>query len=237
MNQSHWSGLILCRLGRMRSLGSLLIVFVLTVPALAAAQNHGRATYKWEGQDGVPSYGDSVPPEAADQKKEVLNDAGITVDVLAGKKTAEELAEEQRLADIAAEKERQRRSDQALLATYLTVDEIRMHRDRRVELFGAQSRVTEFYLQNLGKRLESLETEAAGYRPYSEDPDAEMISADLLDDLNETRSTISRHEQNLRRYKRDEVEMAARFEADIVRFRQLKGLDEPSIASSQSTPE
>lgn len=208
------------------------ILLLALLPGLVAAQGKGRSTYKWESEDGVTSYGDSVPPEAAEQEKEILNDAGITVDVLAGKKTAEEIAEEERLAELAAAKERQRRADQALLATYLTVDEIRMHRDRRVELFKAQARVTEFYLQNLGKRLKSLESEAAGYRPYSDDPDAEMISPDLLDDLNETRATITRHEGNLTRYTRDEREMNERFQRDIERFRRLKGLDETPIASN-----
>ena len=47
------------------------------------------------------------------------------------------------------QKELQMRADRALLATYQNVDEIVMHRDRRVELFQAQSRVTELYLRNL----------------------------------------------------------------------------------------
>ncbi|MDX1480888.1 MAG: hypothetical protein R3315_04380 [Woeseiaceae bacterium] len=213
------------------------LILVLATPALALAQSNGRNTYKWESDDGVPSYGDTVPPEAADQEKKVLNDAGITVDVLAGKKTPEEIAEEERLAAIAAERERQRRADQALLATYLTVEEIEMHRDRRVELFQAQARVTELYLKNLNRRLASLEKEAQNFRPYSEDPDAEMIDQGLLDDLNETRATIDRHEQNLRRYKLDETQMNARFQDDIDRFRRLKGLDDSAIASSQPVPE
>ena len=32
-------------------------------------------------------------------------------------------------------REKQKRADSALLATYMTVEEILMHRDRRVELF------------------------------------------------------------------------------------------------------
>lgn len=226
----------MCTLARMRRLTSAIVLLV-AVPALADAQGRERNTYKWESADGVPSYGDYVPPEAADQKKEVLNEAGITVGVLAGKKTAEEIAEEQRLAKLAAEKERQRRSDQALLSTYLTEEEIHMHRDRRVELFKAQARVTEFYLQNLGKRMDSLEEEASRYQPYSDDPDAEMISTDLLDDLNETRSTIERHERNLKRYKRDETEMNQRFQDDIDRFRRLKGTDGTAMVNDQSRPE
>lgn len=224
----------------MRSFLSTLIL-VLLLPALASAQSN-RNTYQWEDDSGVPSYGDSVPPEAADKEKKVLNEVGITVDVLRGKKSDEELAEEARLAAVAEERERQRRADQALLATYLTIEEIEMHRDRRVELFQAQARVTELYLRNLDRRLTGLEAEASNYRPYSEDPDAEMIDPDLLDDLNETRDTIQRHQQNLKRYERNEQEMNDRFEGDILRFRKLKGLDESArdstaVVRSQSRPE
>jgi len=216
------------------------ICLLVLAPALAfAQQNKQRNTYKWESEDGIPNYGDSVPPEAAEREKEVLNEAGITVDVLAGKKSEEEHAAERRRAELEAAREAQRRKDAALLATYGTVDEIRMHRDRRVELFKAQAKVTELYLSNLNRRLVSLEREASGFRPYSDDPDAEMIDQGLLDDLNDTRSTIARHEQNLARYRRDEQQMNDRFESDIRRFKQLKGIDEENtaIASSQPLPE
>lgn len=218
------------------------LVLLLLLPALAYSQNRPKGTYKWESEDGVPSYGDSVPPEAADKEKQVLNEAGITVDVLRGKKSDEEIAEERRLAALAEEREKQRRADQALLATYLSVEEIEMHRDRRVELFQAQARVTELYLRNLDRRLQLLEGEASAYRPYSEDPEAEMIDPDLLDDLNETKDTIKRHQQNLKRYERNEQEMNDRFARDINRFRQLKGLnkdgtDSASVVRSQSVPE
>ena len=64
-------------------------------------------------------------------------------------------------------KELQFRADQALLSTYVSVAEIEMHRDRRVELFQAQARVTELYLRNLQRRLDQLKTEAGRFKPSS----------------------------------------------------------------------
>ncbi len=214
----------------MRLLSTAIILLGL-LPALALAQSK---TYKWEDKTGVPSYGDSIPPEVAEQEKQVLNEAGITVEVLRGKRTEEEKAEEARLVRIAEQRELERRANQALLATYLSVEEIEMHRDRRVELFQAQARVTELYLKNLRNRQDWLQMSASKYRPYSDDPNAEMITPDLLDDLNETKDTIARHEQNLKRYKREESEMNERFEKDIDRFRKLKGIeDDSTVANSQ----
>lgn len=181
--------------------------------------------YRWVDEDGVVHYGDSIPAKYADVDKEVLNDAGVTVGVLRGKKSEEELAAERRQQALEQQRELQRRADQALLATYLSVEEIKMHRDRRIELFQAQARVTELYLRNLQRRLESLEEEAADFKPYSEDPDAPMIDPDLAAEINDTRATIARHEKNLERFQQDEQSIVARFDDDIDRFKSLKGLN------------
>ena len=105
-----------------------------------------------------------------------------------------------------------------------------MHRDRRVELFQAQTRVTELYLRNLRRRLDKLMTEAKRYQPYSDDLEAPMISHDLSDDIATTKETIARHELNLDRFREDELEIVQRFEVDINRFRELKGLDQQAAA-------
>lgn len=202
-----------------------LIVFSAALPHSAAAADQEQKLYRWVDEQGVVHFGDSVPAEYADADKQILNEHGITVEVVRGKKTEAELAEERRLAQLEAERERQRRQDRALLATYLSVDEIVMHRDRRVELFKAQARVTELYLRNLQRRLEKLKEIAARYRPYSEDPNAEMIDPALSADIAETRETIARHEQNLQRFREDEKNIVASFNGDINRFKALKGLN------------
>ena len=200
------------------------ILLLCLVGGSALAQSTQKL-YRWVDENGVVHYGDSIPPEYADMEKQVLNDAGVTVDVLQGKKTEEELAEERRRDQLAMERELQRRADQALLATYLSVDEIELHRDRRVELFQAQARVTELYLRNLQRRLDLLEEEAGRFQPYSEDPNAPMIEPDLVEELNETRDTIERHQANLARFREDEQQIVARFDNDIDRFKKLKGLN------------
>ena len=200
------------------------IVLVTVLAAGAAAADEPRL-YRWVDEDGIVHFGDSIPAEYAELERHVVNEHGITTDVMQAKKTEEELAEEQRLAELRAEEELQRRQDQALLATYLTIDEIVMHRDRRVELFQAQARVTELYLKNLQRRMENLRNEASKYRPYSDDPDAPMIDPDLADDIQITKETIARHEENLRKFEEDEESIVARFDGDISRFKKLKGLN------------
>jgi len=201
---------------------TVFLVAAMSVSAFAA--EHDRV-YRWVDEDGQVHYGDSIPPEYSDLPKQVLNEHAVTVEHLEGRKTEEQLVAEEKARQLEMQKELQLRADKALLATYLSVEEIVMHRDRRIELFQAQSRVTELYLRNLERRLTKLKRDAAKYRPYSDNPDAPLINEDLVADINETQDTIARHQKNLLKFQEDERQMVARFEGDINRFKALKGLD------------
>ena len=198
---------------------------VLLTLSLGAVADAPQKLYRWVDEDGVVHFGDSVPAKYSELEKQVLNQHGVTVDVVRGKRTEEEIAEEKRQQEIQLALELQRRADQALLATYLSVAEIEMHRDRRIELFQAQTRVTELYLKNQRRRLVTLQDEGAKYRPYSPDPDAPMIEQDLVDEITETKEIIARHETNLERFQDDERQIVDRFDGDINRFKTLKGLN------------
>ena len=213
----------------------LIVISALVALSSTAAARDEQKLYKWTDAEGNVYYSDSVPAEFAERPKEVLNEQGVAVEELEGKKTEEQLEQERREREVRVAQELQQRADQALLATYLSVEEIVMHRDRRVELFQAQSRVTELYLKNLARRLESIRNEASRYQPYSQDPNAPMIPEDLAKDLRETKDTIARHENNLKKYERNEREIIERFDRDISRFRILKGIDAPQAAVAKQT--
>ena len=197
---------------------------ILLVP-LASMAGEGQKLYRWVDANGVVHYGDSVPAKYADAEKQVLNNHGVTVGVVRGKKTAEEIAEDKRIAELRRQARLQRQQDEALLATYLSVDEIIMHRDRRVELFQAQSRVTELYLRNMMHRMTTLREEASRFRPYSENPEAQMIDPELAEDILVTKATIKRHQANLARFREDEQSIIHRFDGDISRFKTLTNVN------------
>ncbi len=201
----------------------LTSILSITLP-LAAAADSQQKIYSWEDEDGVTHYGDSIPAQYAERPKEVVNEHGVTVAEIEGKKTEEQKEAERLEAVRMAAIEEQRKQDQALIATYLSVEEILMHRDRRIELFKAQTKVTEMYLHGLERRLDSLRTEASGFSPYSEDPDAPMISDELAADLRKTRDTIERHQANLEKFQADEQQIIKLFDNQIVRLKELKGI-------------
>lgn len=201
------------------------IFFVVCLLAPLASQAQVPTYYKWVDENGVTHYGDSIPAKYAELPKDVLNDQGVKVDTLEGKKTPEQIEAERIEKERVVAIELERRRDIALLATYLSVDEILLHRDRRVELFQAQSKVTELYLRNLQRRMLKLRNEASNFQPYSEDPDAPMIAEDLASELGETKQIIARHERNLQKFQTDEQQIIARFAGDISRFKVLRGID------------
>ncbi len=203
----------------------LLAIGILAFAVAANAAGRQGTVYRWVDDEGVVHFDDSVPPEYREQNKDILTNEGIKIGTIRGRRTAEELEAERIAAELALQKELQKRADKALLQTYLTIDEIRMHRDRRVELFQAQSRVTELFLTNLSGRLLVLEREASRYQPYSDDSDAQLVDPGLVDEINQTKSTIERHEANLEKFQTDEQQIVARFEGDISRFKTLKGID------------
>ena len=211
-----------------------VLVTAIVLCALSPAGAQQVRTYSWVDDDGIRHYGDTIPAEFAEKQKVVLNEHGVTIAILQGKKTEEELEAERVAEVLRQQQELQRRADMALLSTYVNVDEIEMHRDRRVELFQAQARVTELYLRNLRRRLNELKSEAGRFKPYSSDPQAAIIDPGLVEDIQSTDDAIARHEGNLRKYRTEESKIKQRFEGDINRFMALKGL---TMTTAQAVPE
>jgi len=202
------------------------VVFVCLVLPLAVAGAQDKKYFKWTDEDGVTHYGDNVPPEYSDKPKEVLNDQGVIIDHVEGKKTEEQLEQERLEKELETQRELQRRADQALLNTYISVDEIIMHRDRRLELYQSQAKVTELYLRNSRRQLESLQRERLRFKPYSSDPNAPTIDTELLQDISDTEAMIKRLEQNLAKYLESQEQTIQAFAGDIARFKKLKAIDD-----------
>jgi hypothetical protein len=213
--------IILHNVNRLLTQCACAIVGLSLLSEFASAQK----LYRWIDKDGVVRYSDTIPPEFADRDRDLLNEQGVVVGFEEGEITAEERAEMQRLAAIEAAERREReniaRRDQMLLDTYLTVADIEDLRDRRLELIDSQIKVTEFYLSNLRRRLEGLERERARFAPIRED--GPPAPPDLLLDIRRTETSISLYEQRLTQSRKEQGEMRDSFQADIARFKTLRG--------------
>lgn len=223
----------------LRSLGRLAMLAALlaATPALAAERSTGKPVYKWVDDKGVTHYGDAIPPQYADQDKTVINNQGVPVATIPGRRTPEQLEEaaRQRTAEERARQDQvlARQRDQNLLATYLTVEEIESLRDRRLEILEAQSKVTNQYLDTLRGRLRQLESQALRFKPYSADEKAGPMPEHLAEDLVRAVNEIRAQEQSLVTRKQESVRLQEQFARDIARFRELKKLESEYARSAQ----
>jgi hypothetical protein len=206
---------------------ALIAVAALALPATGVAQNAPPKLYRWVDEHGVVHYGDRIPPQYASRDRDILNGQGVAVGFEEGEVTDAERAEQSRQQE-AAQAERLARAesvrrDNMLLETYLSVQDIEDLRDRRLELLESQIKVTELYLANLRKRLQTLQEEASVYKPYATRPDAPQVPANLAVDLSRTVASINLYEQTLSRTRMDQEQLRVSFERDIDRFKELKG--------------
>lgn len=208
-----------------------LLAVLLGLPAGAAlaAESSGHTMYRWRDAQGRLQTGDSVPAEYSAQDVEVLNSRGVVVAVREGARSpAQRAAAESRLANEAAARQtvlRQRQRDQNLLATYLTVEEIQLLRDRRLDLIDGQLRVATQYLESLRSRLLKLQGTAAKFRPYNGKTTGPALPPGLAEDLVRTMNDVQTQERNLATKREDFRRISDEFARDIARFRELKRLE------------
>ncbi|MGD1983610.1 MAG: hypothetical protein PVF93_06860, partial [Chromatiaceae bacterium] len=83
---------------------------------------------QWEGDDGVPAYGDSVPPEAVQRGYRELDEQGIERETIAPAPTEEVLEQQRQTAALRDEVARLRREqeakDQRLIDRYPTQEDL-----------------------------------------------------------------------------------------------------------------
>jgi hypothetical protein len=216
------------RLGRTLSVAAAALLLALPFPALPASKSKGKAAiaagevYRCRDERGQYVYGQSIPSVCMNQDVEVVDKTGRVVRVVEGPISMQEI-EAQKAAAVAAKAAAQR--DRTLLATYLSVADIERLRDQRLGLLEQQSLVTEQYIANLRERAARLATDVQKYRPYSDRPKAVPLPDHLAEEMVNTVNSLQVYEEELTKNTAERDRLRAEFEADIKRFRELKGIN------------
>jgi Domain of unknown function (DUF4124) len=207
---------------------TIIVTAVLACAAAEAAQNplsSREAFYRCKDARGQTHYGDSLPPACAGFDTEVLNDKGMTLRVIEGDQTrATRLEREAAEAKVRKEREQKLQRDRNLIETYLTVEDIERLRDQRLDLLVAQYRVTEQNIANLRERQSRLEGQIARFKPYSDKPNAPPLPDHLAEEMVNTVRSMVVYKESLASNRREQANMKASFDADIKRFKELKGI-------------
>ena len=200
----------------------LLAAPLLVNAAVKKAQTPGgEEVYRCRDANGRYIYGQAIPAPCMEQDIEVLDTSGRVVRIVPGRKSLEQIAAQKAQED-AAKAAAQR--DRTLLATYLSVADIERLRDQRVELLEQQSRVTEQYIANLREREARLITDVQRFRPYNDSPKAQPVPDHLAEEMVNTVNGLVVYEEELAKNTAECDKLRAEFDADITRFRELKGV-------------
>jgi hypothetical protein len=203
---------------------SCVLALMLALPGAWAASSQGSGSsngdkhYSWVDKNGERHYGDAVPPEFAQNERRVLNNQGVEVGHVDGLKSAQQLAEEKRVAQ---EIEARAQHDHFLLTTYTTSKDIERLRDERLDQINGQIKATNAYIETLQSRMGSLQERALRFKPYSTRPDARKMPDDLAEELVRTTNEVRTQKRSLENRTREQDGVRAQFEADINRFREL----------------
>lgn len=197
-----------------------LLIAVLTCSiSVAHAQ-----LYKWVDKDGVTHYSEAPPPESAVHDREVLGSQGQSKGVIRGRISEEEReAEAKKQAEEEAKKKAEdeaKKRDRILLISYKSVEEIELKRNARLE-----------YLDHHIIKLEETRTEAkAEYDKLLQEailaerqgkPPSEDMKANLRSAQREYKGSID----ELKQARTDRAKTIETYEADIVRFKELKSIN------------
>ena len=200
----------------------LLPLALLAVPTLAPA-----AIYKWVDEQGNTHFGNAIPPEYAkqDTRKEEVNERGQTIEVIQEKEpTPEEKAamERERAEEAARQKAEmeQKQHDRLLLSTYDSVDGLVMARDGKIRALEGQITVADGQIREREALLERQRARAAEL-----ERGGGKVDEKLLKDITTTEDQIARNQKRIEALRADQERIRAQFDADIARYRELKGLD------------
>ena len=213
-----------------RATRPLLAVLLGAAALLAAAayaapssSKQGGIAYKWVDEQGVVHYGDHIPPQYAQQDREVLNSQGVPVGHVEAAQTPEQTAA---AALKKAELFKQRQHDSFLISTYTSVKDIEALRDVRLDQLQGQRAAAEQYVESLRSRLGSLQVRAVSFQPYSANPDARRMPDDLAENLVRTLNEVRVQSAALAAKSEEEKTLRAQFDADIQRYRELHTIHE-----------
>jgi hypothetical protein len=212
---------------------AMAALIALTGPAFSA-------TYKWVDEKGVVHYTDKMPPDQVEKGSVELDRSGVRVKKTEPAPTAEQrrakLAEEERQKILAREREIVDRRDRALMQSYGSDDEIELARNRAVATIDSQVQSAQAYSTQLAKRRQELEVKRKAYGDKQVPPAIER-------ELESIAAELAKQDALIADKKRENAAVNARYEADKLRWRELKALADakegissaPTAASRPST--
>lgn len=208
------------RAGRAAACGALAMAVAYATAAF------GQQLYKWTDEKGVVHYTDKAPDTS--RGGTVLDKQGRAVRSIEPPLTPEQMrakeAEDERRRAMAKEQETLARRDRALLSSYTTEAEIDLARARAVGTVESQIESAQAYLAQLTKRKEDIDLRKSKFKDKPIPPTLERES-EVAD------SEFAKNSNLVAQKRRELAAVAARYDADKQRWRELKALEQANAGA------
>ncbi len=163
-----------------------------------------------------------VPVDSVAGGYEVLNNKGMVIKVVPRELTAEEKkakdAEKKREQEARAEQERLRKWDESLMLRYSTVADIEDAQRRALGDLQIRMSILRGNRRSLKQKVENYQAQAADMERAGKSVDVERLRS-----IESLQNEIASTERDIEDRQREIEELDASFEADIERFKMLRG--------------
>lgn len=201
--------------------------YLLLIIASSAASSAYAEFYRWVDDSGTIHYSDSLPPTEAQKKQDLLNATGRVVKTIPAPKTVGELEEDERLALLKDQNkkkiEKAERRDRVLMAMYLTVEDIELVRDERIETVESAIRITKLRKNKFTKKLDELNSSEQRFKANGQGTPPWLNKS-----RNHYQEQLVNVDDILEIKEKEKLVIKKRFAGDINRYIELK---DPELAA------
>lgn len=173
----------------------------------------------WKNKQKIRECGETVPPEYAQQRIEVLNEQGIVVKVIQARKSKRQLAKEAQEAERQKRENERRRQDLILLKTFTKEEDLLSTRDKQLAAIDSTISIAAGNLRVLNSNLAQLQKRAANH-----ERGGTAIPAVLIKDIESVKNQIAENNKYLAQKEQNKNEIREKFAADLKRYRKLKNV-------------
>jgi len=205
-----------------------ILVFTILLALAAAPASAQARMIKCKDGTGRTYYTQTPPPECLGKEMEELSKQGSVLKrreaALTPEQLAEREAERQRKAELDAQAREEKRKNQALLNTYSSEADIEDGRQRALKQAERATKEIEKRIAEAHKRTKALEAEKEFYVK-------KPMPKKLREDIRNNESDLQLQQNALAGRKKELDEINAKYDEDLRRYREIKGIKPRAAAS------
>ncbi len=205
-----------------------LLTALIAIGSLTVAPISDARIKCWTNSEGIKECGNAVPPEYAQQKHTEVSKHGVTTKTQGRAKTAEELLEErekQRQAKTEADKVAKAKAsqtalDRVLLETFSSVEDMKLAREGKISNLNADIKLMKSHVNKLKNNQDEMIQVAA-----QKQKQGKPLTKKEQKNITSLKKEITNSNAFIDDKHKEQDKLRERFDADIARFKKLKGIE------------